>query len=68
MLFLELDMTNKKCLNKKVLDLDFDTGNNKEYKVKTIWDNAVYISKVKGYLRGFYYLVAWKSYPKEENI
>ena len=54
-------------MDKKVTELDFEAGNSKEYKVETIWDSAVYARKSKGYLSGFYYLVAWKSYPKEEN-
>ena len=42
--------------------------NIKEYKVETIQDSAVYTKKANRHLPGLYYLVAWKGYPKEENI
>ena len=59
--------TTRKKRVKKVPELN--TGNNsKEYKVEAIWDNAVYGNKFEsGHISGFYYLVAWKSYPKKEN-
>ena len=46
---------------------EFEPGNNTEYKVEAIRDNAVYAKEVDGHLPGLYYLVAWKGYPKEEN-
>ena len=49
------------------MQLKFETGNNKEYKVDGIWDNAVYAKELAGQLPGLYYLVLWKGYPKEEN-
>ena len=52
----------------KMPKIDAGNHNNKEYKVKAIKDNAVYVTKSKsGYLQGFYYLVVWKGYSKEEN-
>ena len=45
----------------------FNKGNDKEYKVKAIQNSAVYTKKANGHLLGLYYLIAWKSYPKEEN-
>ena len=37
---------------------EFEPGDNKEYEVETIRDNAVYAKEVDGYLPGLYYLVA----------
>ena len=46
---------------------EFEPDDDKEYKVEAIQKSAVYAKKADGYLLGLYYLVAWKSYPKEEN-
>ena len=51
--------------------MEFDTGDNEseEYKVKAIWDSAVYARELEsGHLPGLYYLVLWKGYPEEKNI
>ena len=49
-------------------ELDFETGNSKEYEIEAIWNSAVYIIELEwGHLPGLYYLVAWKSYPEEEK-
>lgn len=42
--------------------LEFESngnGNGNEYKVESIWDNAVYVkeSKTRGYLSDFYYII-----------
>lgn len=42
-------------------------GNNKKYKLKVIWDNAVHTKEVDGYLLGLYYLVIWNDYLEKEN-
>ena len=56
-------------MDEKVIELDFEASNSKEYKVEAIWDSAVYANKSEsGHLPDFYYLVAWKGYLKEENI
>ena len=52
--------------------MEFDNNSNDndsiEYKVKAIWDSAIYTIMSKlGYLPGLYYLVLWKKYPKKEN-
>lgn len=53
-------------MDKNVTKLD--AGNSKKYKVEAIWDNTIYANKLEsGYLPGLYYLIVWKSYPKEEN-
>ena len=60
-------VTTKKERVEKVPELDAG-DNSEEYEVKAIWDNAVYANESEsGHLPGLYYLVAWKSYPKEEN-
>ena len=46
---------------------EFELGNNKEYKVEAIQDNAVFAKEADGHLLGLYYLVTWKGYPKEEK-
>ena len=51
-----------------VTELEFDAGNSEKYKLEAIWDNAFHAMESKsGHLLGFYYLVAWKGYLKEEN-
>ncbi len=49
--------------------LEFEgDGAGKEYKVEAIWDSAVHPKEPEGgHSSGLYYLVSWKSYPKEEN-
>ena len=67
MSLLEQDTTRKKQVE-KIPESDAD-HNSKEYKVEAIWDSASYANKSEsGHLSGLYYLVAWKGYPKEENI
>ncbi len=49
--------------------IKLDNGNSKEYKIKTIGDNKVYVKELdSGHLPGLYYLVLWKGCPKEKNI
>ena len=62
---LKKDTTRKKCIDENMTKLEF--GNNKKYKIKTIWDSSIYANKVKGHLPGVYYRIAWKRYLKEEN-
>ena len=50
--------------------MEFNVGDNEsgEFKVKAIWDSAVYARESRlGHLLGLYYLVLWKGYPEEEN-
>ena len=43
-------------------------GDNKEYKVETICDSAVYGRELEtGHLSGLYYLAIWKGYLKDKN-
>ncbi len=36
---------------------ELDKGNSKEYKVKAICDNVVFVKKSESYISGLYYLV-----------
>ena len=67
MSLLEQDTTKKGGVDENVTE--FEAGSNEEeYKVERIWDSAVYAKEsAMGHLPGLYYLVSWKSYPKEEN-
>ena len=50
------------------MQLEFEAGDNKEYKIDGIWDSVVYAKEsMIGQLQKLYYLVSWKSYPKEKN-
>ena len=65
---LEQDIIKEGRVSKKVPELDAGNKNSKEYEIQAIWDSAVHANKSKsGHLPGLYYLLAWKSYPKEEN-
>ena len=70
MLLLEQDITRKERMNELFLEpeLEFDTGNNKEYKVEAIIDSTIYAQEIEEHLLGLYYLVFWKSYSKKKNI
>lgn len=43
-------------INKFFLIPEFKTGDDKEYKVETIWNSAVYAKDTDGHLSGLYYL------------
>ena len=64
---LEQDTTKKGQINDMQLDFEFETGNDKEYKVNGIWNSVVYTKKSVGQLPKLYYLVLWKGYPEKEN-
>ena len=71
MFLLEQDITRKGQVDEKIAEqLEFKaSGNNKKYEVKGICDRKIYARELEvGYLLGLYYLVSWKSYPKNENI
>ena len=69
MSLLEQDITKKGWMNELFPEpeLEFDIGDNKEYKVKVIIDSTIYVKEVKEQLPDLYYLVSWKSYPEEES-
>ena len=59
MSLLEQDTIKKRQVSKKVLKLGISDKNSKEYKIKSIWDSAVYANQSEsGHLPGLYYLVA----------
>ena len=64
---LKQNITRKEWVDKKVPELDAGNKDSEEYKVEAIQDRAVYARGSEGHLPGFYYLVAWKGYLKEEN-
>ena len=68
MSLLEQDTTRKRQVEDNVMQLEFEVGDDPEYKVKAIRNSAVYARKLEAeHLLGLYYLISWKSYSKEEN-
>ena len=50
------------------MQIKFESGYNKEYEVDGIWNSAVYAKElVIEQLLELYYLILWKSYPKDKN-
>ncbi len=69
MSLLEQNITKKRQIDETTSRLKFESdGDGKEYKVEAICDNAVYARESDGHLLSVYYLVSWKSYPREKNI
>ena len=66
---LEQDTTRKERMNELFPESEpeFDAGDNKEYKIKAIIDNAVYAKEAEAHLPGLYYLVSWKSYLEKKS-
>ena len=50
MLLLEQNIIGKEQVDIKITELEFEAGNSKEYKVKAIWDSAVYVNKAESFL------------------
>ena len=44
-------------MDKKVRELEFEASNSKKYKMKAIWESAIYANKAESYLPYLYYLV-----------
>ena len=57
MSLLKQNTTKKERVDKKVTELEFETGNKEEYKVEAICNNAIYAKEAKGHLLGLYHLV-----------
>ena len=56
---LKQDTTKKERVDEKVRQMEFNTSDNKEYKVEVIWDSAVNARESKsGHLQDLYYLVS----------
>ena len=49
------------------MQLKFEAGNNKKYKVESIQDSTVYAKKSVRQLLELYYLVLWKGYSEKKN-
>ena len=66
MLLLKQDITRQGQMETAI---ELDENNNKEYKVKAICDNEVYVKESDNsyHLSDLYYLVLRKNYPEEEN-
>ena len=73
MSLLEKDTTRRRHVDNKALsevekDIEIEIGGDKEYEVKVIIDYAVYNQQANNnQMPGFYYLVLWKGYLKEQN-
>ena len=65
-LLLKQDITKKGRINKFAMP-EFEVGDNKEYKVEAIHEDAVHAKKANRHLLRLYYLVAWKGYPEEKD-
>ena len=44
---LEQDTIKKERVDERVTELELEASNSKEYKIKAIWNSAVYASKLK---------------------
>ena len=70
MSLLEQDTTRKGRVDEKTVEqLEFEAGgDNEEYEVEGICNNAVYARELEAcHLPGLYYLVSWKGYPEDES-
>lgn len=67
---LKQNISNKKQVNKLVkFELEFNSEEDKKYKLKVIQDSAIYtIQAVENQIPGLYYLVFWKNYLETNNI
>ncbi len=54
-------------MEKTIIILEFQAGNDKKYEVERIWDNVIYTRKSKDHLLDFYYQVSYNSCFEEEN-
>ena len=67
MSLLEQDTSRKGWVD-EMIQLDFEAGDDKEYEVEGIRDNAMYAMESEvGHLPGLYYLVNWKGYLDKES-
>lgn len=57
MSLLEQNTPRNKQINKKVLNLNLDISNHKEFEEETIRDSAVYVNEAENHLFDFYNLI-----------
>lgn len=55
-------------MDKKVLGLNFDAGNKKNYKEKAIKKNNVLTSKAKSHVLKVCFLVMWKTILRKKQL
>ena len=70
MSMLEQNTTKKGRVDEKTVEqLEFEAGSdNKKYELEGIYNSMVYARESEaGHLLGLYYLVFWKSYPKDKS-
>ncbi len=67
MSLLKYDIIKKVRVDKITTQQEFESSNDKDYKIKRIWNSTVYTRKSENHLVGFYYYILWKRYLKEEN-
>lgn len=68
MSLLEKNTTKKGYIDENATQLKFKKSNKEMYKIEQIFNSLFYAMKLEAdHLLGFYYLVWWKSYLKEEN-
>ena len=70
MSLLEQDITRKGRVDEKIAKkLEFEAGDdNEDYKMEGICNSADYTRELKAsHVPGFYYLISWKSYPKNKS-
>lgn len=58
MLLLEEKRIKREQAEKKILKLNFDSGNDKKYKIDIINKNTIYASKINSHLLCFYFVIA----------
>ena len=56
-LLLEQDITKRGQVDKTTSQIELDEANSEEYKIKAIYDSAVYARELESHLLGLYYLV-----------
>lgn len=55
-------------MNENTTKLDAGNNNSKKYKMKAIYNSAIYRKKLKsGYLLVLYYLIFWKEYLEKKS-
>ncbi len=68
MSLLEYEIKKKGWIDKTTFQLKFEANNkNKKYKVKRIWDSAMYVRGSGDHLQSFIYRFCKKAIPKKKS-